>query len=47
VFLTSHIAGGSRDLPAAALREVLDKIDRRLAAEPAAAIHRKRLRTMT
>jgi phosphoglycerate dehydrogenase-like enzyme/predicted dehydrogenase len=47
VFLTSHIAGGSRDMQAAAAREVLDKIERRLAGEPAPALKRERLRTMT
>ena len=47
VFLTSHIAGGSKDMQAAAVREVLDKIERRLAGEPAQAVMRERMRTMT
>jgi phosphoglycerate dehydrogenase-like enzyme/predicted dehydrogenase len=47
VFLTSHIAGGSRDTQAAAVREVLDKIERRLVGETAQAVRRERLRTMT
>jgi phosphoglycerate dehydrogenase-like enzyme/predicted dehydrogenase len=47
VFLTSHIAGGSRDVQVAALKEVLDKIERRLAGESSAAVRRERLRTMT
>jgi phosphoglycerate dehydrogenase-like enzyme len=47
VFLTSHIAGGSSDLHAAAAREVLGKIARQLDGEPADAVVRERLRTMT
>ena len=47
VFLTSHIAGGSADMHAAAAREVLDKIERHLAGEPGPAMTRERLRTMT
>lgn len=47
VFLTSHIAGGSKDTPAGAMREVIDKIERHLAGEPALAVRRERLRTMT
>jgi phosphoglycerate dehydrogenase-like enzyme/predicted dehydrogenase len=47
VFLTSHIAGGSRDMQAAALREVLDKIERHLIGAPAGAVERERLRTMS
>jgi phosphoglycerate dehydrogenase-like enzyme/predicted dehydrogenase len=47
VFLTSHIAGGSRDTQAAAVAEVLDKIERRLLGETAPAVRRERLRTMT
>jgi phosphoglycerate dehydrogenase-like enzyme/predicted dehydrogenase len=47
VFLTSHIAGGSRDTQAAALAEVLDKIERRLVGEAPPAVRRERLRTMT
>jgi phosphoglycerate dehydrogenase-like enzyme/predicted dehydrogenase len=47
VFLTSHIAGGSSDLHAAAAREVLDKISRDLDGEPDQAVSRERLRTMT
>jgi phosphoglycerate dehydrogenase-like enzyme/predicted dehydrogenase len=47
VFLTSHIAGGSRDMQAAAVREVLDKIERRLAGDSAEPVTRERLGTMT
>ena len=47
VFLTSHIAGGSPDMHAAAAREVLGKIERHLDGEPAPALTRERLRTMT
>ena len=47
VFLTSHIAGGSRDMQAAALREVLDKIERHLDGAGAEAVERERLRTMS
>jgi phosphoglycerate dehydrogenase-like enzyme/predicted dehydrogenase len=47
VFLTSHIAGGSPDMRAAAVREVLDKIERRLAGEPAPQVSRERLKTMS
>jgi phosphoglycerate dehydrogenase-like enzyme len=47
VFLTSHIAGGSRDMQAAAVREVLDKIEQRLAGETAQTVWRERLRTMS
>jgi phosphoglycerate dehydrogenase-like enzyme/predicted dehydrogenase len=47
VFLTSHIAGGSRDMQAAALREVLAKIERHLAGASAEVLERERLRTMT
>jgi phosphoglycerate dehydrogenase-like enzyme/predicted dehydrogenase len=47
VFLTSHIAGGSKDMRAAALREVLDKIERRLTGQPASAVTPERLRTMS
>jgi phosphoglycerate dehydrogenase-like enzyme len=47
VFLTSHIAGGSRDMHAAAVREVLDKIERRLIGEPAQVVERERLETMS
>jgi phosphoglycerate dehydrogenase-like enzyme/predicted dehydrogenase len=47
VLLTSHIAGGSKDMRAAALREVLDKIERRLTGQPASAVTPERLRTMS
>ena len=47
VFLTSHIAGGSADMQAAAVREVLDKIERCLGGGSAPAVTRERLRTMT
>jgi phosphoglycerate dehydrogenase-like enzyme/predicted dehydrogenase len=47
VFLTSHIAGGSKDMQAAAVREVLDKIERHLAGDDGEAVARERLRTMT
>ena len=47
VFLTSHIAGGSIDMRAAAVREVLGKIERRLAGEGAEAVARERLRTLS
>jgi phosphoglycerate dehydrogenase-like enzyme len=45
VFLTSHIAGGSKDMRIAAVREVLDKIEQRLAGPPAPAAVRKRVKT--
>jgi phosphoglycerate dehydrogenase-like enzyme/predicted dehydrogenase len=47
VFLTSHIAGGSKDMQAAAVREVLGKIERHLAGAPAEAVARERLATMS
>jgi phosphoglycerate dehydrogenase-like enzyme len=47
VFLTSHIAGGSRELQPAAVREVVDKIERHLGGAPSPTIARERLRTMT
>jgi phosphoglycerate dehydrogenase-like enzyme len=47
VFLTSHIAGGSRDMQAAAVAEVLDKIERRLVGQPVQAVMAERMRTMT
>jgi phosphoglycerate dehydrogenase-like enzyme/predicted dehydrogenase len=47
VFLTSHIAAGSRDTQAFAVREVLDKIERRLADEGEPSVRRDRLSTMT
>ena len=47
MFLTSHIAGGSRDMQAAALREVLAKIERHLAGASVEVLERERLRTMT
>jgi phosphoglycerate dehydrogenase-like enzyme/predicted dehydrogenase len=45
-FLTSHIAGGSKDMHGAAVREALDKIERHLAGEPAQSPMRERLATM-
>ena len=47
VFLTSHIAGGSPDMQAAAAREALDKIARHLDGVAAPTIDLARLRTMT
>jgi phosphoglycerate dehydrogenase-like enzyme/predicted dehydrogenase len=47
VFLTSHLAGGSKDMRLAAVREVLDKIERRLAGDDAPAVARERLRTLS
>jgi phosphoglycerate dehydrogenase-like enzyme len=47
VFLTSHIAGGSADMQAAAAREVLHKIERCLGGAPTQPVERERLRTMT
>ena len=47
VFLTSHIAGGSKDMQTAALREVLDKIERHLAGASPETVERERLRTMS
>jgi phosphoglycerate dehydrogenase-like enzyme len=47
VFLTSHIAGGSRDMHAAAVREVVAKIARHLDGGSVEAITSSRLATMT
>jgi phosphoglycerate dehydrogenase-like enzyme len=47
VFLTSHIAGASQELKAAALKEVIDKIDLCLAGDPGPSVLPDRLRTMT
>jgi phosphoglycerate dehydrogenase-like enzyme/predicted dehydrogenase len=47
VFLTSHIAGGSKDMHHAAAREVVDKVAAYLAGEPVASISAERLRTMS
>ena len=47
VFLTSHIAGGSADMQAAAAREALDKIARHLDGVAVPAVDRARLWTMT
>lgn len=47
VFLTSHIAGGSRDMHAAAAREVVQKIASHLAGNAVEAISAERLRTMS
>jgi len=46
-FLTSHIAGASLELKAAALKEVIYKIDLHLAGDPGVSVLRDRLRTMT
>lgn len=47
VFLTSHIAGGSRDMHAAAAEEVVNKTLRFLAGQTQECIGADRLRTMT
>jgi phosphoglycerate dehydrogenase-like enzyme len=47
VFLTSHIAGGSRDTQASAIGEVIGKIERHLDGDTSQAVRRERLRTMT
>lgn len=47
VFLTSHIAGGSADMHAAAAREVVAKVGRVLAGERVASVSAARLETMT
>jgi phosphoglycerate dehydrogenase-like enzyme len=47
VFLTSHIAGGSSDMHAAAAHEVVRKILDHLAGGTVDAISAERLRTMT
>jgi len=47
VFLTSHIAGGSPDMHAAAAEEVVRKVNAFLAGRRAEAISGERLRTMT
>ncbi len=47
VFLTSHIAGGSKDMHAAAADEVIDKVISYLGGDPTALISAERLRTMT
>jgi phosphoglycerate dehydrogenase-like enzyme/predicted dehydrogenase len=46
-FLTSHIAGGSSDMHAAAAREVIDKVARHLDGDPVATLRAERLATMT
>jgi len=47
VFLTSHIAGGSSDMHAAAAREVMHKVADHLAGDVVEGISIERLRTMT
>jgi phosphoglycerate dehydrogenase-like enzyme len=47
VFLTSHIAGGSRDMQAAAGEEVVRKVAAHLRGDARAAISAQRLQTMT
>ena len=47
VFLTSHIAGGSRDMHAAAAEEVVRKVAAHLSGDDSAAVSAQRLRTMT
>jgi phosphoglycerate dehydrogenase-like enzyme len=47
VFLTSHIAGGSGDMHAAAAREVVVKVNRFLDGANVDAVSRALLRTMT
>lgn len=47
VFLTSHIAGGSKDMHSAAANEVLRKIAAFLAGEPTESISAQRLKTMS
>ena len=47
VFLTSHIAGGSREMQAAAAQEVVDKVAAHLGGAEVAALTAQRLRTMT
>lgn len=47
VFLTSHIAGGSRDMHAAAAAEVVGKVAAYLSGHDPASISAARLRTMT
>jgi len=47
VFLTSHIAGGSRDMQAAAADEVVRKVAAHLCGDASAVISAQRLQTMT
>jgi phosphoglycerate dehydrogenase-like enzyme len=47
VFLTSHIAGGSRDMHAAAADEVVAKVAGHLAGDAVEIVTPQRLRTMT
>jgi phosphoglycerate dehydrogenase-like enzyme/predicted dehydrogenase len=47
VFLTSHIAGGSKDMRAEAADEVVSKVIGYLGGEPTASISAERLSTMT
>jgi len=47
VFLTSHIAGGSKDMHAAAADEVIRKVAAYLSGEPITSISAERLRRMT
>ena len=47
VFLTSHIAGGSKDMHSAAADEVIRKVAALLAGDPIASISAERLKTMS
>jgi phosphoglycerate dehydrogenase-like enzyme/predicted dehydrogenase len=47
VFLTSHIAGGSRDMHSAAANEVILKVAAFLAGDPIASFSAERLKTMS
>jgi phosphoglycerate dehydrogenase-like enzyme/predicted dehydrogenase len=47
VFLTSHIAGGSKDMHSAAADEVIRKVTALLAGAPIASISAERLKTMS
>jgi phosphoglycerate dehydrogenase-like enzyme len=47
VFLTSHIAGGSRDMHAAAAEEVVRKVAAYLNGEKIESLSAQQLRTMT
>ena len=47
VFLTAHIAGGSRDMHAAAAGEVIRKVIAHLGGNPTGSISAERLKTMT
>jgi phosphoglycerate dehydrogenase-like enzyme/predicted dehydrogenase len=47
VFLTSHIAGGSKDMHSAAADEVISKVAAFLAGDPIASVSAERLKTMS